>query len=65
MGTVIEFPKRKRQPHSNLEVDELRRSGEVMLFTGVRYTRMDPTRATGREACRAAVTFGEDHDATA
>lgn len=61
MGTVIEFPELKRETRSGLAPDELCELGEVLLFTGVRYSRLEPASVVRREIHHATAPCSEDH----
>jgi hypothetical protein len=64
MGTVIEFPRVRAAQATSIDLDELCRFGEVVLFTGVRYSTNLPQ---SREAVsnEDLTGCGEDQDATA
>lgn len=63
MGTVIEFPL-KREPRSAVVSEEPREPGEILLFTGVRYARLEPASVRCCGTC-TAIPSGDDEDATA
>lgn len=62
MGTVIDFP--IREPRAPVASEEPRAPGELLLFTGVRYARLEPA-SVRHCGARAAVPRGGDEDATA
>ncbi|CFX31261.1 protein of unknown function [Candidatus Filomicrobium marinum] len=41
MGTVIEFPKARTVRTDSIDLDDLCTTGEVVLFTGVRYAELE------------------------
>lgn len=62
MGTVIEFPKVRSSQARSIDLDEFCRFGEVVLFTGVRYSGPSQTRQDVDDCHDRG--FGEDQDAT-
>lgn len=64
MGTVIEFPKVRTAPAASLDLDELCRFGEVVLFTGVRYSGEDTTKLATSDGSDDYAAHNEE-DATA
>lgn len=63
MGTVIEFPKVRSAPAGSIDLDELCRFGEVILFTGVRYSSQRQAKEVPSDEDHTG--RGEDQDATA
>jgi len=63
MGTVIAFPLRK-EPRSTVVSEKLGGTGEILLFTGVRYSRSEPA-SVRRCGNRAVDLRREDEDASA
>lgn len=63
MGTVIYFPL-KREPRATVASGELREPGEILLFTGVRYARLEPA-SVRRCVATASAPHSDDEDATA
>jgi len=64
MGTVIEFPKVRNGPPASLDLDELCQFGEVVFFTGVRYSPLAREEAAEQLESDRPARSGEQ-DATA
>lgn len=62
MGTVIEFPKARTVRTDSIDLDDLCSTGEVLLFTGVRYTELEAQNEVGPDDGSNA--RGNEQDAT-